>query len=275
MNDHTVKPSEEETSKITMIEKNKALLSKTTTFKGLAEEERQETAYAEKPEAVSAIENPMEDETNKSKTSKEIDEDTNEEKFRTQMKSQKHPMFSPDVSPINEPHELLRDSSIADQNWIDGYPSMSGEKAVFTDRQAGRQHLEAESFQKCERSSQIHSQMPLQMQTNSHQVYQQVQAMTRINERSQYGATASYLPVQLKGGCSQQSTPRSKLMRPNQSVSVLNGVYVGSQNQMLNQSQLNCSGFLNLSQHQQQLADQQSFYEQMMKEKIETAQLKG
>lgn len=90
------------------------------------------------------VENLVDDET--IKTSKEIYEDTIEEKFHTQIKSQKHPLFSPDVSPINEPLDLLRDSSIADQNWMDGYPLMSGEKAVFNDRQAGRQHAVAESF---------------------------------------------------------------------------------------------------------------------------------
>ena len=45
--------------------------------------------------------------------------------------------------------------------------------------------------------------------------------------------------------------------------------------QSLNQSNLNASGFLNMSMHQQHAMEQQSFYELLMKEKLDTATLNG
>ena len=98
-------------------------------------------------------------------------------------------MFSPDVSPINERLEQLRDSEIADPNWIINYNGVamtSGYKYQM-DKTTAEETIKAGNA----------AQMPLQMQSGSHIVYKSSLPQASIMRSPEPRPTAArYLPVQ-------------------------------------------------------------------------------
>ena len=101
--------------------------------------------------------------------------------------------------------------------------------------------------------------------------------MSRSPERDRGLALARYLPVQQQSSMQspQQSARCFQSFQQPQMAQIYAPPKVHSGMQSFDPAGLNQSGYLNISQHQQFAEQQSSFYELLMKEKLESAQLTG
>ena len=229
-----------------------------------------------------------------------------EEKFVTDMKNEAKPSFSPEVSPINAKLQETTMSHYAGTGncWNDGTSSQptltSNEKGnqVGSAPRGHEKHFIQANFRaddpgynrmKMEDSSQkLKHQLPLQMHPGQHLVYQSyphLPDLTRSPDARHKGniPVARYLPVQqshtqhaqVQQPASLHSTPQRGFHQNPMQMNYATAQQPQQMPMMQSFDPINQSGFLNIS-HQQQLAEQQSFYyEMVMKEKVESTQLMG